>query len=269
MFVKRSRYYRLNDTTFPDKNGIARQCKELRRISQIDGRFLHSIESSDRLDHLAYKYYKQSLHWWRICDANPAFRSPLALLGKTATADLQLTLLSNSTAPDLSALYAGLLQIRGVEYVRKNSAQGLPTQSLFESSPLFVLSDALIPVVRDSVFSQTLHADLALALQVEGIDFSGLEFHIFELDAQSWQVESNYANRILRLRHVAMSNVLSVSECAVQYALDLQLRHNKLSVAQSTIVAFIESLDFIVEEISTIGRAGQSVLIPPRYTGIN
>jgi hypothetical protein len=48
----------------------------------VSGTFLHTLEEVDRLDHLAFKYYKQPRKWWRICDANPEFMSPLALLGK-------------------------------------------------------------------------------------------------------------------------------------------------------------------------------------------
>jgi hypothetical protein len=55
----------------------------LRSFPEVTGIFFHTIEDSDRLDHLANKYYNRPRKWWRICDANPEFMLPQALLGKT------------------------------------------------------------------------------------------------------------------------------------------------------------------------------------------
>jgi len=82
MFSKKSRYLKLPDTVAFDAQGRALPCKTLRMPPDVTGTFSHTIEEGDRLDHLAYKYYKQSARWWRICDANPEFMSPQALLGK-------------------------------------------------------------------------------------------------------------------------------------------------------------------------------------------
>ncbi|HEX9023392.1 MAG TPA: hypothetical protein VF799_06105 [Geobacteraceae bacterium] len=82
MYAKKSRYLKLPDETAMDARGASRTGKSLRIIPDVAGTFLHTIEEGDRLDHLAYKYYRQSPRWWRICDANPEFMSPQALLGK-------------------------------------------------------------------------------------------------------------------------------------------------------------------------------------------
>lgn len=81
MFNKRSRYYPLPDVVTEDQVGQAQQAKSLRLIPEVTGDFEHIVEDSDRLDHLAHKYYQRSRHWWRICDANPAFLSPLEMVG--------------------------------------------------------------------------------------------------------------------------------------------------------------------------------------------
>lgn len=82
MFSKSSRYKKIKDIVTTDARGGALESKCLRLLPGVSGTFLHTIEENDCLDHLAFKYYKQSKKWWQICDANPEFMSPLALLGK-------------------------------------------------------------------------------------------------------------------------------------------------------------------------------------------
>lgn len=82
MFSKTSRYKKLPGVITIDAGGRSLESKGIRLLVEAPGTFLHTVEENDRLDHLAYKYYKQSSKWWRICDANPGFMSPLELLGK-------------------------------------------------------------------------------------------------------------------------------------------------------------------------------------------
>jgi hypothetical protein len=82
MFSKISRYRKLSDVITTDTAGRALTSREVRPIPEVTGAFLHTIEETDRLDHLSYKFYKQPRKWWRIVDANPQFPSPQALLGK-------------------------------------------------------------------------------------------------------------------------------------------------------------------------------------------
>jgi hypothetical protein len=81
MFTKISRYQKLPDVVTTDARGQEFPSKPLRSLPEAPAGFLHTVEEADRLDHLAYKYYRQSRKWWQICDANPEFVSPLALLG--------------------------------------------------------------------------------------------------------------------------------------------------------------------------------------------
>jgi hypothetical protein len=91
--LKLSRYRKLPQVVTADAKGRWLRSKALRPLPQVSGTFLHTVEEVDRLDHLAHKYYRHPRKWWRICDANPAFLSPQALLGKEpiATARLPLT----------------------------------------------------------------------------------------------------------------------------------------------------------------------------------
>lgn len=79
MFSRISRYRKLADVVTTDAKGRKLASKSLRLPPEVSGTFLHTVEEVDRLDHLAYKYYKQPRKWWRICDANPEFMSPQAL----------------------------------------------------------------------------------------------------------------------------------------------------------------------------------------------
>ncbi len=84
MFTKISRYYKVPDVAVPDAQGRVLASKDLRLLPEVTGTFRHRVQAGDRLDHLAHKYYSQPLQWWHICDANPEFLSPLALLGEEA-----------------------------------------------------------------------------------------------------------------------------------------------------------------------------------------
>jgi hypothetical protein len=81
MFSKISRYRFLPDVVSRDARGRTQVTTDLRVPPDVSGDFRHTLADTDRLDHLAFKYYKQPTKWWRICDANPEFMSPQALLG--------------------------------------------------------------------------------------------------------------------------------------------------------------------------------------------
>ena len=116
MFPKISRYYKLPNEVTVDASGRSLQAKPIRLLPDAGGQFEHTLEANDRLDHLAFKYYKQPRKWWRICDANPEFMSPLALLGKEpiVTVRFPLTLLDPTSPPPWAALRQTLTDIIGV-----------------------------------------------------------------------------------------------------------------------------------------------------------
>lgn len=89
-----------------DDQGRSLPSKSIRPLPDITGQFLHTIEDVDRLDHLAFKYYRKPRKWWHICDANPEFMSPQALLGKepVVTERFELTLEDELGVPPWAAL---------------------------------------------------------------------------------------------------------------------------------------------------------------------
>lgn len=119
MFSKISRYRKLSDTVNRDSNGRRIESKSLRLLPKVSGTFLHTIEEGDRLDHLAHKFYKQSKKWWRICDANPEFMSPLGMLGKDpiVVTRFPIGIPHDGPAPPWSELRRQLSKIVGVHHI--------------------------------------------------------------------------------------------------------------------------------------------------------
>jgi hypothetical protein len=76
------------------------------------------VEDVDRLDHLAYKYYRQPTKWWRLSDANPEFLSPQALLGKEPIVTDRFPLEFDGAQPPWADLVRNLTQHVGVEQVK-------------------------------------------------------------------------------------------------------------------------------------------------------
>lgn len=80
MFFKGSRYKDILEYRAVDEEGLAYRIKSIRWIPKTQGRFMHTVTQSDRIDLLAYKYYGDPKKWWLICDANPEVFFPLDLL---------------------------------------------------------------------------------------------------------------------------------------------------------------------------------------------
>jgi hypothetical protein len=92
--------------------------KDLRVMPEVEGNFRHIVAEIDRLDHLAFKYYKQPTKWWRICDANPDFMSPQALLGVEPIEVASFPLIFTGAAPPWTDLVRRLEALVGVEDVK-------------------------------------------------------------------------------------------------------------------------------------------------------
>ena len=117
LFSRISRYHTLPDIVTTDARGRTLLSKTLRPLPQAPGTFRHTAEDADRLDHLAYKYYRQPTKWWRLSDANPEFLSPQALLGKEPIVTDRFPLEFDGAQPPWASLVQKLTQHVGVEKV--------------------------------------------------------------------------------------------------------------------------------------------------------
>ncbi len=131
MFFKNSRYRKEPSEVTLDVKGRRFKSVCLRLNPDASGRFLHTIEEGDRLDHLAYKYYRAPKKWWQIVDANPEFLSPIDLLDKGVmhTVRIPLTYDDGDTAPPWSDLSGQLSSLTGIDDFRFEEAVQLAEES--------------------------------------------------------------------------------------------------------------------------------------------
>lgn len=137
MFSDISRYQELPDIITTNKQGLRLNSKTLRQLPAVTGVFRHTLEENDRLDHLAYKYYNQPRKWWHICDANPEWRSPLALLGKEPLVTSRFALTFTGNSPPWPQLLRQLSKTVGVEKANMDKNQMVPKKQLLSSGQTY------------------------------------------------------------------------------------------------------------------------------------
>jgi hypothetical protein len=72
MFFKGSRYEKLPTAKYTDALGRTVTYVTTRYIPPTTAYIGHSVADGDRLDLIAYRYFRDPLRFWRICDANLA-----------------------------------------------------------------------------------------------------------------------------------------------------------------------------------------------------
>lgn len=115
VFSKLSRYRQVPDIAVPDARGRVLAAKDIRPLPDVTGTFRHTVDSGDRLDQLSYSYYGQPLQYWHICDANPRFLSPLALLDKEPVTTTRFPVTTKVADPPWAAALSALSAMTGVE----------------------------------------------------------------------------------------------------------------------------------------------------------
>lgn len=72
MFTRGSRYEKVPEAIHTDPAGREIPYKRLRLIPAATGLQTHRVAPDDRLDLIAFRYYRDPEQFWRICDANAA-----------------------------------------------------------------------------------------------------------------------------------------------------------------------------------------------------
>jgi hypothetical protein len=70
MFFKGSRYEHVGSNIIKDSEGCEVLYKKVRFIADTPADRSHTVIQGDRLDNLAYRYFRDPERFWRICDAN-------------------------------------------------------------------------------------------------------------------------------------------------------------------------------------------------------
>lgn len=271
MFSKISRYRKLPDVVTTDEKGRTLESKSLRLLPGVSGTFLHTIEEVDRLDHLAYKYYKQPRKWWRICDANPEYMSPQSLLGKDSIKTTLFPVEWEGSLPPWSDLLSGVSEMIGIE----NATVGTPNVpfadlQIFDGTLLFAIDAGLTADLDTGVRMQECSAPLRQALEDNGITFTHRVGFSFvkegeEVEEKKWRV-----SELLTIQHYTFKleeGSLNVYESLVRYSWLLMVVHNEMTASSLAVANRISTLGFSVGQPQPVGRVGKQIIIPPDTVG--
>lgn len=264
MFSKISRYRHQSDVAAVDATGRVVQSKRLRLLPEVTGDFLHTIEEGDRLDHLAYKYYKQPRDWWRIADANPAFLSPRALLGTEARATVQIPLTWDGPAAPWSDLTRALRQTIGVE----SAVMGAPewayaSQEIIQGALAFDINPALADALDASARLQDLTPVLAAALASESVTLSD-DLRLEKPDPVTWHLTDRPTQQVYTFQLFEDEGGLNVYESTVRYEWIVTVVYNTRLVTVEALLDSVEALGFAPAPPVNVSRLGKSIVIPPR-----
>lgn len=80
MFFDGSRYLRVADYSVDGGDGSKRKLKVTRELQPGETALTYQVRDGDRLDLLAYKFYRNPRKWWLIADANADCIAPEQLL---------------------------------------------------------------------------------------------------------------------------------------------------------------------------------------------
>lgn len=264
MFSKTSRYYKLENTAKPDSGGRVFESKALRLLPDVSGQFEHVVEDTDRLDNLAYKYYKKPRQWWRLCDGNPEFISPRGLLGKEPARLTRFDLQWDGLIPPWHELRTGLERQLGVDGVLfGGETQPYPDQTVFETDLLFSLSITLQSDIQASIPRQQLTSALDAAFAAEGHALGG-DVHLEEIEANHWRLTERTTRAIYTIR--VQGGALNVYESAIRFTWFVTVSYNVINVDSDSLSEKIESLGspaFTVLSPAHIGRTGKPIIVPP------
>ncbi len=152
MFSKISRYRSLPQVVTVDARGRLVRSTSLRPLPAVDGVLEHTVQTVDRLDQLANRYYRQPRDWWRICDANSRMEAPHALLGRDAWQVAVVPVTWEGAGPRWSALVRALDALPGVRDAQLGSQDAPdPDRLLVDGDPVATLTDtALLDTLDDA-----------------------------------------------------------------------------------------------------------------------
>lgn len=269
MFSKISRYRKLPDEVTVDADGFSFQSKSLRLTPDVDGTFQHTVEEIDRLDHLGYKYYKQPRKWWRICDANPEFLSPQAMLGKEPIVTGEFPVEFGGGDPPYAVILAAVRNLVGVENALLGAEDAILGKEVLVTGEFPVAFDvadppyeAILTALREEIGvkgvlpgendasiivtfnTMTTEAAISAAIVEAAVD-EGLDPNDVEVSAMTNIGRVN--NSI-----VVTFNTMTTTDAKIAAA-----------IVAAAVDEGIDVSDVEVLEMKNIGRVGKKIIVPP------
>lgn len=265
MFSKLSRYRKLMEIVTTDVKGRRIQSKDLRMLPTVSGNFFHTLEDVDRLDHLAYKYYKQPRKWWRICDANPAFMSPLGLLGKEPIVTTRFPLTFTGANPSWAELLKNLSEKVGVDEARMDGVQRTAEIQIIQGEFRFSVASAFHVDFDNGAISPAFRA----AFESNAISLS--QDLIVLSERNTWLIVDEDTEQSYAVVPVPNDDPgqrrLDVYHCVLRYAWSVLVTYNQMNVSTEDLADAITSVGFDVGQPESIGRVGKKIIIPPNIVG--
>lgn len=264
MFSKISRYRKLPDVVTLDARGRTLESKGLRLTPEVPGQARHIVEGSDRLDQLAHKYYRQSRNWWRLCDANPEFASPRALLGNAVEITGHFRLERSSGAPFWPELQRSIAGLHGVIAVTLGVPDDpLPTTESLGDIVLFAdIDPSLAPDLDSAVLTQQLPAALVADLAVRGVDLAP-EIKISVADDGSYELADRIGDTVYVLR--AEPGALVLSQKDLRHRWTVEIAFNAMIVTADELCDQVSALPCDIVEPLIIGRIGKPIALPRNF----
>ena len=268
MFLKNSRYYKLENIAKADDKGRVFESKKLRLLPAAVGEYQHIVEDTDRLDNLAQKYYKKPAQWWRICDANPEYYSPRSLLGKQPTKITQFDVQWIGLQAPWFELRSGLNKELGVERVLFGSEEQLyPEEDVFELGFLFSMNSSLLLDIDQSIYIQLLTPALHATFLAAGFEINQ-DIHFTKVESNFWQLVDQTTKLIFSIR--LQEGVLNIYESRIRFTWSLTVDYNAKNIIADEIYQKVETLlspGFTVLSTAVIGRTGKPIIVPPITQG--
>lgn len=263
MFSKISRYRDLPDIVVTDRDGITRESRTHRRLPEVKARFEHVLSDADRPDHVAFKYHQQSRNWWRICDANPDFKSPRELFGDSPIQTSQFAIRFIGEIAPWNSLFSALTGRLGVLSVEKGAAGSrLPSVDVLDDTLLFDIPAALAVELVTSTFAQQMTVPLAAALTAGGLTLS-TDISLVKLSAVGWRLKDMSTGEVFSLTEDPGGGPIDVMDTVVAHSWSITVRSNRNNVTPGEIRDQIETLGFEVDAPQARTRIGKSIIVPP------
>lgn len=260
MFIRGSRYRNLEESTPINSKGERHLIKNLRLITSAEGQFEHTVNQGDRLDLLAYKYYRNSTKWWQINDANPEFSFPTDLLDQEPLAEEKFLL----THPGFENRFHDLIVV--LEQLGSEVEVKAPEINPFSSNPVPLKPDFIastVVVVYDHTIASR-RQDIINAIKNE-------EFHLLNsfhwplgtLTAEAFTFDDEKVKKNWQELTRSIQDTSGVIEVISQVTeSSLYLIYNKAVIQSASILAQIQAKDFAAKTVN-FSRLGKKTTIPP------
>lgn len=260
MFSRVSRYRKLNDELAVDAHGRSALYRAIRPFEPVEGRVRHTLEQGERLDQLAYRYYRASRDWWRICDANAAYQSPQALVGADHSVSATLDLQREGEMPYWGTVITALRALPGMLAARLGTAaMDHPQGTLEYADPTFDLDEGLEPLLEEAVLTQTLAPSLGAelaAVGVEGID------RVDKPAADEWLMSNELTLDRWSLQRREGS--IHGRGAFMRYAWQAEVTIDGDRHVIGDVVAALESTGLELQAPTIVDRVGKRIRIPAR-----